>query len=502
MAASRMSLRTRLVLTVVGLLALALSIAGGATFAALFEWEADSGDRLLSSVGREAATLTRERGAGRPGATALRLPPPDSDLSRLWHAGSLHGGFPSFLQIRDSGGRVVQTVAFAETPALPADLRPGRITPDNPDGERFTRIEAKVRPGDGSEGPFGRGVPDWRIRTAWLPDGGGTLVMAMRTTEQDELLGRTLGSQVTVSVAVLAAVGLLARHAVRRATRPLEEIAAAAGAIGDGDLARRVPEQGPRSEVGRLGAALNTMLGQIESAFRERAESEERLRRFVADASHELRTPLATVRGYAELFRRGAADRPADLAKAMSRIESEAERMGRLVDEMLLLARLDQGRPLEREPVDLADLAASAVADARAVEPTWPLTLEPGGPVIVRGDAGRLRQVLGNLLANARLHTPPGTAATVRVAEEDGAVVLEVADEGPGLAGDERDRVFERFYRADPARTRDQGGAGLGLSIVAAVAEAHGGRAEVRSGPGEGARFRVTFPPFTDGDTP
>ncbi|MFC5745499.1 ATP-binding protein [Actinomadura rugatobispora] len=374
--------------------------------------------------------------------------------------------------------------AFADTPRLPADLRPARITPDNPDGERFTRIEARVRPGGGDEeeGPFGRGVPDWRIRTAWLPEGRGTLVMAMRTTEQDELLGRTLGIQVTVTAAVLAGVGLLAWRAVRRATRPLEEIAETAGAIGDGDLSRRVPASGPRTEVGRLGTALNAMLAQIESAFRKRESSEERLRRFVADASHELRTPVATVRGYAELFRRGAADRPGDLAKA----------------------RLDQGRPLENAPVDLAALAADAVADASAVEPDRPLALEAAGPVIVRGDAERLRQVLGNLLANVRRHTLPGTPATVRAeAGEDGAV-LEVTDEGPGLDPADRARVFERFYRAAgrTGRTPDHGGAGLGLSIVAAVAEAHGGRAQAASAPGGGAAFRVVLPPLSPPDAP
>ncbi|MFC6929222.1 sensor histidine kinase [Actinomadura yumaensis] len=236
------------------------------------------------------------------------------------------------------------------------------------------------------------------------------------------------------------------------------------------------------------------MLAQIEAAFREREASENRLRRFIADASHELRTPVATMRGYAELFRRGAADRPGDLAKAMRRIESEAERMGLLVDEMLLLARLDQGRPLERRPVDLAVLAADAVADAGAVEPGRPLTLDAAEPVIVSGDAERLRQVLANLLANVRRHTPAGTPAAVRAALDGDRAVIEVADQGPGLTEEQRAKVFERFYRADAARSRDHGGAGLGLSIVAAVAQAHGGTATVRSAPGEGAVFTVTLP--------
>ncbi|TDB88421.1 HAMP domain-containing histidine kinase [Actinomadura sp. KC216] len=316
----------------------------------------------------------------------------------------------------------------------------------------------------------------------------------MRTTEQDEFFGRTLGTQISVTLVVLVGVGLLVWRAVRRATRPLEEIAATAARIGDGDLGRRLAVHGPKTEVGRLAEALNGMLAQIEASFREREASRDRLRRFVADASHELRTPVATVRGYAELFRRGAADRPEDLAKAMRRIESEAERMGRLVDEMLLLARLDQGRPLEREPVDLAALAADAVADAAVVEPDRPLALEGDGPVVVTGDAGRLRQVLDNLLANVRRHTPAGTAATVRVSERDGEAVLEVADEGPGIPAGDRARVFERFYRTDQSRSRDRGGSGLGLSIVAAVAEAHGGRASAADAPGGGAVFTITLP--------
>ncbi|WP_225994198.1 sensor histidine kinase [Actinomadura rudentiformis] len=487
-----MSLRHRLIFIVLVLLTLGLVTVGASTIAAIFDWKTSTNDRLMSSVGREAAALVAaraERGEG------LTLPPATEDLPRLWQAGSRYGGFPSFLQIRGPDGRVLQTVSFAETPPIPAGVRPGKADEGNPDGERFTRIEARVTGAeDRWEGPFGDRVPDWRIRAAWLPGGKGTLVMAMRTTEQDELIGRTLGTLFTVTLLVLGGVACLAWRAIRRALRPLDEIAETAGAIGGGDLSRRVEAPGPKTEVGRLGAALNGMLAQIEAAFRERAASEDRLRRFIADASHELRTPVATVRGYAELFRRGAADRPGDLAKAMRRIESEAERMGLLVDEMLLLARLDQGRPLEREPVDLAVLAADAVADAGAVEPDRPIMLEADGPVVVLGDAERLRQVLGNLLVNVRRHTPAGAPATVRAGVTGDQAFVEVADTGPGLAAEQCAKVFERFYRADEARTRDHGGAGLGLSIVAAVAEAHGGTATARSEPTGGAAFRVTFP--------
>ncbi|GAA4226287.1 hypothetical protein GCM10022254_10850 [Actinomadura meridiana] len=483
-----MSLRRRIVLTQLGLLALGLFIAGASSFAAIYGWKNDNEHRRMTAVGREAATLFAERNTT---GEWSRLPAATGQLARLWRAAGEGGGLPVFLQIRRADGTVVDTVSLAGTPPLPDDLRPRRASPDNVDGERFVRTESEPPRGGG---PFKPDGLNWMVRTAWVPGGQYYLVTAMRTTEQDEFFGRTLGTQILVTALVLAGVGLLVWRAVRWATRPLEEIASTAARIGDGDLSRRVAVPGPKTEVGRLAIALNGMLGQIEAGFREREASRDRLRRFVADASHELRTPVATVRGYAELFRRGAADRPEDLAKAMSRIESEAERMGRLVDEMLLLARLDQGRPLEREPVDLAALAADAVADAVVVDPDRPLTLDADGEVIVTGDAERLRQVLDNLLTNVRRHTPPGTAATVRVSVHDAEAVLEVADEGPGIPDDDRARVFERFFRADPSRSRDRGGSGLGLSIVAAVATAHGGRASVDTAPGGGTAVTVALP--------
>jgi two-component system OmpR family sensor kinase len=295
-------------------------------------------------------------------------------------------------------------------------------------------------------------------------------------------------------VAVLAAVGLMARFLVRRGLRPLEDIGQTAGAIAAGDLSRRVEQADDKTEVGRLGSALNGMLGQIESAFSAQQASENRLRRFIADASHELRTPLTSIRGYAELFRRGAADRPEDLAKAMRRIEQEASRMGVLVDDLLLLARLDQGRPLEREPVDLSRVASDAVDDARAVDPSRPITLEAPPHTTVRGDDVRLRQVVGNLMSNAHQHTPAGTPVHVRVATSNGTAILEVADKGPGLTDEQAAHVFERFYRGEESRNRAQGGTGLGLAIVAAITEAHGGKAAVETAPGHGARFRIELP--------
>jgi two-component system OmpR family sensor kinase len=239
------------------------------------------------------------------------------------------------------------------------------------------------------------------------------------------------------------------------------------------------------------------MLAQIETAFAERAASEDRLRRFVADASHELRTPLTAIRGYAELFRRGAAERPEDLARAMRRIEDEAARMGLLVEDLLLLARLDQGRPLERGPVDLVAVAGDALADLSAIAPDRPVTFEHPETLVVSGDEARLRQVAGNLLANARVHTPEGTGVHVRVRSYDAQAILEVADEGPGLPPGEEGLVFERFYRADAARTRtrESQGTGLGLSIVAAIVAAHGGSVHAGSPPsGRGAYFMVALP--------
>jgi two-component system OmpR family sensor kinase len=286
---------------------------------------------------------------------------------------------------------------------------------------------------------------------------------------------------------------------VRIGLRPLERIGETAGAIAAGDLSRRVEPADTKTEVGRLGLALNAMLARIEEAFEVRRASEERLRRFAADASHELRTPLTSVRGYAELFRRGAADDPEALANAMRRIEEESARMGDLVDELALLARLDQGRPLDRDPVDLVEVAAAAVDAARVADPARRIELGSDGPVVVTGDRARLRQVADNLLSNARVHTPHGSPVRVLVRVEGDEAVLAVEDEGPGIPSEDAERVFERFYRADPSRSRKSGGTGLGLSIVAAVAQAHGGVARVEAATGGGARFELRVPLRTPG---
>ncbi|HTG46637.1 MAG TPA: HAMP domain-containing sensor histidine kinase [Actinomycetota bacterium] len=360
-------------------------------------------------------------------------------------------------------------------PVLPSDL-PNSSTP----GETtiFTA-------------PSTDGSTTYRVLARANERAPGTLIIAIPVGDTFATLHRLLGVQILVSLVVLATVAALAWWLVRLGLQPLEGIGATAGAIAAGDLSRRVEPADERTEVGRLGLALNAMLAQIEAAFDQRRRSEERLRTFVADASHELRTPLTSIRGYAELFRRGADTRPEDLEKSMTRIEAEAARMGVLVDDLLLLARLDQGRPLEREPVDLVRLAGEAVDAARAVEPDRPLELEAEAAVEVPGDAGRLRQVLDNLLDNAREHTEPGTPIRVGVVGEQERAVLTVHDAGEGLDPETAAHAFERFYRGDPARSRSTGGAGLGLSIVAAIVRAHGG--EVRVLPADPAAPGTTF---------
>jgi two-component system OmpR family sensor kinase len=347
-----------------------------------------------------------------------------------------------------------------------------------------------------------RGTSHWRVTGVVLP-GNTVFLLAVSLDPVEHTLGQLVLIEVIGGLIVVLLLGGLGYALVRRSLRPLVEVERAAEDIAAGDLSRRVPELDPRTEVGRLSRAFNTMLGRIEVAFRAREESEaeakvseERMRRFVADASHELRTPLTSIRGFAELYRQGAVPDPADIARIMRRIEDQATRMGLLVEDLLMLARLDQQRPLDLEPVDLLTIASEAVQDARALEPDRSVELVVGDvpPPVVLGDGTRLRQVVGNLMSNALTHTPPGTPITVSVRTDGGFGELDVADEGPGMTAQDAAHVFERFYRADSSRARTSGGTGLGLSIAAALVAAHSGALTVRTEPGEGATFTLRIP--------
>jgi len=326
-------------------------------------------------------------------------------------------------------------------------------------------------------------------------------VVAMPLTNVDATLGQLRLLEALVSAVILLALASLAWWTVQLGLSPLRRIRDTAKKIAAGDLSQRVDSIDPRTEVGQLGRSLNEMLAQIERAFAARTASEERLRQFVADASHELRTPLSSIRGYAELFRRGASSNPEDLGKAMSRIESESIRMGQLVDDLLLLARLDEDRPLDLRPVDLTQLALDAAADQGAADRQHPISVVAPAPVLVAGDEARLRQVVTNLLRNAVVHTPDGTAIEVLTGSQDGQGILQVVDHGPGVPPDAADRIFERFVRVDRSRGRARGGAGLGLAIVAAIVASHHGVVTLATTPGGGATFRVQIP-AVDGDAP
>lgn len=343
---------------------------------------------------------------------------------------------------------------------------------------------------------------NYRLSASPTPD--GTVVLTgLPMTELQDAVWQLVGIEVGVALAGLLIAALASAAIVRLSLRPLSRVAATAALVaelplseGDVDLSVRVPDEDtdPRTEVGRVGSALNRMLGHVGDALAIRHASEMRVRQFVADASHELRTPLAAIRGYAELTRRGRDTVPPDIAHALGRVESESARMTTLVDDLLLLARLDSGRPLDRDPVELSRLVVDTVNDAHAAgrEHRWLLNL-PDEAVTVPGDTARLHQVLANLLANARTHTPPGTIVTTSLAVHGDRAVISVTDNGPGIPGPLLPDIFERFARGDSSRSRAAGSTGLGLAIVAAVVEAHQGRVEVMSHAGH-TSFVVSLP--------
>ena len=368
--------------------------------------------------------------------------------------------------------------------------------------------------------PAQSGPNTWRVMAEPVSVGTGNgttaqaiLVVAVDLGDINALTTRLILFDLAVGGAILVVLAAVGAAVVQANLRPLNDIELTASQIAKGHLNHRIPERDPRTEIGSLGHSLNAMLSQIETAFHAQEESEQaahrsedRMRRFIADASHELRTPLTTIRGFAEYYRQrgglsGDGLTPQDLDRIMQRLEAEASRMGLLVEDLLTLARLDQQRPLNIAPVDLLTLAADAVQDARMVAPGRPIDLNvaPGAAFIVDGDESRLRQVIGNLVNNALTHTPPDTPVRVKIASgmlDHGipAVVLDVEDDGPGMAADQAQRVFERFYRADAARNRASGGTGLGLAIVHGLVTAHGGTVAVRTAPGQGADFQVRLP--------
>ena len=471
----KVPLRTRLVAAVLALTAAGLAVAAAATYHFLRS-------SLVHRVDQQLAALSQG-----PALNALNnaydYGPPEM------------GGGPSglvattcYVEFLNGSRQVVVHKTLSPFPiALPPPSLPTTLPVPGPSGSSFSFFTT------GSIGPKYRVLAIPAIdRSSGMQ---GTIVIAIPLTDVVATTRRLVFVEMMVALGVLLGVGVVGWWLVRRGLRPLDRMAETADEISAGDLSQRVEPDDEETEVGRLGRALNVMLGRIEASFEEQRASEERLRRFIADASHELRTPITSIRGYAELFRHGAAARPDDLERAMRRIEDEGARMGLLVEDLLLLARLDQGRALASESVDLSALVADAADDARAVDPSREVSASlPDEGVFVAGDEGRLRQVLANLMENARVHTPEGTPVEVRVRRSGDEAVVTVADRGPGLTAEEAARVFERFYRGDPSRSRSSGGTGLGLSIAAAVIEALGGRIEASSTPGEGATFTVTLP--------
>ena len=338
--------------------------------------------------------------------------------------------------------------------------------------------------------------PDFRVIARALPNNAGTIVAAQSLRDLERTTSRLGFLFSLIGFALLLMIAFAARTVIKVGLRPLEDAEKTAEEIAAGNLSARMPEANPSTEVGRLVTSLNTMLARIEDSFAVRTESENKLRRFVADASHELRTPITAIRGFSELHRQGAVTGEKETTELIGRIENESKRMGSLVEDLLLLARLDQAREMDSKPVDINKVVEDAVISARAAGPDHPVTLNSSSDeIFTLGDEVRIHQVVANLLANARAHTPTGTPITVSVASTDAGVEISVADKGPGLSTEDQQRIFERFYRADASRARTGAdGSGLGLSIVDAVMRAHGGSVSVQSTPGEGAIFTLHFP--------
>ncbi|TNM63148.1 HAMP domain-containing protein [Streptomyces sp. NP160] len=491
------SLRTKLVVALVVLVAVVCAVVGTATVVALRQLQlAQLDTQLVTSAERAPFAGDGSRSAPPGSQPQFQDRCPSSTADEEAAASGIGfllapGQQPGTLAARVSGGQVVAAASLEGFCA---------VTASSADTAALAGVVADGTPRTVDVGSLGT----YRVVGVPADDGGDVLITGVPLSGLQATQRRLVEVELVVALLAMLLAGLAAAVVVRRSLRPLRRVAATAAQVsameldrGEVDLAVRVPERDTdtRTEVGQVGAALDTLLTRVGSALSARHESELRVRQFVADASHELRTPLASIRGYAELVNRDPAALPPSAAHAVGRVESEAKRMTGLVEDLLLLARLDAGRPLETELVDLTRLLLDAVSDASAVgrDHVWRLEL-PDEPVEVVGDSARLHQVLANLLANARTHTPPGTTVTAGLATTTpGQVVLSVLDDGPGIAPDLLPHVFDRFARGDGSRSRAAGSSGLGLAIVSAIVASTGGTVDVTSRPGQTA-FLVRLP--------
>jgi two-component system, OmpR family, sensor kinase len=481
---SRVSLRVRLVLAVAAVALVALALADVTVYASLRSYLYRQVDSTLQVSQRsvEAAALAPPGRAASPGGS----PQPSGGGFCAIGRESAPGMFIEVLTPKKSVVNGDECPAFAPghkayAPQLASVVTSHSATTAAQGVARYSTVTSTTS-----------GGPSFVVDTATLP-GGDLLVIADPTSGVTSTLDRLLLLELSVTGGALAVAVLVGLWLVRLGLRPLQNVVRTAEAITGGDLVHRVPHANARTEMGRVAEALNVMLARIQSGFDDLQASETRLRRFVSDASHELRTPIAAVSAYAQLFTLSAAKGGKDLDRVMVGIEHETGRMARLVEDLLVLARVDEQPPLEAELVELVGLVMESVETARMIGPLWPIVFEAGDVVEVTGDPVALRQVMDNLLKNVRAHTPAGTTTTVRVGQVDGKAVVEVEDEGPGLADCDAALVFERFFRSDPSRSRDTGGAGLGLAIVASIVKAHGGSVEAARGRAGGALFRIVL---------
>jgi signal transduction histidine kinase len=486
---SRVSLRVRLVLAVGVVALVALALADVTVYASLKSYLYRQVDSTLQVSQRsvEAAALA-PAGTTPPGNAASPggAPPPSGTSFCAIGRESAPGMFIEVLTPRGSVLKGDECPAFAPghkaySPQLTSVVPSQAATTAAGGVARYSTVSSTTS-----------GGPTFVVDAATLP-GGDLLVIADPASGVTSTLDRLLLLELSVTGGALAVAVLVGLWLVRLGLRPLQSVVQTAEAITGGDLVHRVPHATTRTEMGRVAEALNVMLERIQSGFDELQASESRLRRFVSDASHELRTPIAAVSAYAQLFTLSAAKGGDDMGRVMVGIEHETGRMAHLVEDLLVLARVDEQPPLEAELVELVGLVMESVQTARVIGPQWPIVFEAGDVVEVTGDPVALRQVVDNLLKNVRAHTPEGTATTVRVGQVDGRAVVEVEDEGPGLADCDSALVFERFFRSDPSRSRDTGGAGLGLAIVASIVKAHGGSVEAARGKAGGALFRIVL---------